>query len=675
VAAWADTLGLTSFRGACVGLGLVVGLVFTTLTTYVGFSLSRRERDRAQWELVAEARSLAAFVDGELRARLDGLAAVAEALAASRGDPAAVEAQIRLVSRSFPDLATVLAVDDRGAVVASGGVREGARSRGLPRRLTAADTPAVGDVRQAGNTVLAGLFVPAEGRDGQVHGAVAAEVILGGPRGLLSRAQLGTRSGAEILTPSGVIAAGDTARLEPRDSADLRRRLAGDRALSEVTSGDGVRHLVGAAVIQPAGWVATVVRPVSAVAPDIWTLVAGVIIAVGPALVVGVVPALLIVRRPVQELAQLRAGMRRLASGDIPSNVAVSVEGEVGALAEAYNRALGWLRRGLSHYRALGEFEEASAAALSGDRPWDAVITDVLRNVVSRMGGDVGIVFLAEEDALVSRAAVGVWGIPTAGIVLRPDQGLCGSVRASRAVEFVRDTADDRRADEPHLRGARLQSVIAAPMFAREGGIGVVEVGYRAPRAFTYADGERLAAMVSRLVQALEHARALEVEPDLPARVAILKRRAALEGLPLGDDLALYIAREVPGNIRELESCLTRISAFCDLTGREPSLEVLEEFFTGFWHPEKRGAAAADASAPAPFLAVVRRGATELFETLKRSLERPGVVEVIWDRRVGARRRRQVQRVGADRRRGDRRHEPPLAPGSRDYILVRRTKP
>jgi chromosomal replication initiator protein len=65
--------------------------------------------------------------------------------------------------------------------------------------------------------------------------------------------------------------------------------------------------------------------------------------------------------------------------------------------------------------------------------------------------------------------------------------------------------------------------------------------------------------------------------PDLETKVAILKKKAENEAIPLPDNVAIYIAGRIKSNIRELEGSLIRLIAYASLTGRELSLELAQE--------------------------------------------------------------------------------------------------
>jgi chromosomal replication initiator protein len=65
--------------------------------------------------------------------------------------------------------------------------------------------------------------------------------------------------------------------------------------------------------------------------------------------------------------------------------------------------------------------------------------------------------------------------------------------------------------------------------------------------------------------------------PDLETKVAILKKKAETEAVPLPDNVAMYIAGKIKSNIRELEGSLIRLIAFASLTGQEISLQLTQD--------------------------------------------------------------------------------------------------
>ena len=65
--------------------------------------------------------------------------------------------------------------------------------------------------------------------------------------------------------------------------------------------------------------------------------------------------------------------------------------------------------------------------------------------------------------------------------------------------------------------------------------------------------------------------------PDLETKVAILKKKAEAESVPLPDNGALYLAGTIKSNIRELEGSLIRLIAYASLKGQDISLPLAQE--------------------------------------------------------------------------------------------------
>ncbi len=65
--------------------------------------------------------------------------------------------------------------------------------------------------------------------------------------------------------------------------------------------------------------------------------------------------------------------------------------------------------------------------------------------------------------------------------------------------------------------------------------------------------------------------------PDMETRVAILQKKAEIEGVNLHHDVAVFLASHINSNVRELEGALTRLGAFASLTKTEITTDLAKE--------------------------------------------------------------------------------------------------
>jgi len=100
---------------------------------------------------------------------------------------------------------------------------------------------------------------------------------------------------------------------------------------------------------------------------------------------------------------------------------------------------------------------------------------------------------------------------------------------------------------------------------------------------------KELAEIEDRLRSRFEWGLIADIQPpDFETRVAILKKKAEIERVRLPDDVAYLIASRIKANIREIEGSLTRMMAFCSLSGREMTVDLAQDVLAELWGEEEK---------------------------------------------------------------------------------------
>jgi chromosomal replication initiator protein len=118
------------------------------------------------------------------------------------------------------------------------------------------------------------------------------------------------------------------------------------------------------------------------------------------------------------------------------------------------------------------------------------------------------------------------------------------------------------------------------------------------------APPQEIPDLEDRIVSRFRWGLVTEVEkPDFETRAAIIKSKAAIRGVPLSDDVALFVASRFDSNIRELEGALTRLDIQSQVEKKpidlalaraalgdpsptavaEPSIQIIQSVVTDFF--------------------------------------------------------------------------------------------
>ena len=115
-----------------------------------------------------------------------------------------------------------------------------------------------------------------------------------------------------------------------------------------------------------------------------------------------------------------------------------------------------------------------------------------------------------------------------------------------------------------------------------------------------------MAALEARLLERFQAGLVAELlPPDLPTRLAILRKRVQHDGIALADESALHaIAHRITANARALEGALIRVVAYHSLTRRPIDGELADEVLAGLYPhaaapPARRRRSSASRSSPA----------------------------------------------------------------------------
>jgi chromosomal replication initiator protein len=91
---------------------------------------------------------------------------------------------------------------------------------------------------------------------------------------------------------------------------------------------------------------------------------------------------------------------------------------------------------------------------------------------------------------------------------------------------------------------------------------------------------EKITDMMDHIINRFMGGLTTDIQPpNLETRIAIIKKKAEIDGLQLPEEVIQYIAAQITSNVRELEGTLIKLIASSAFTGKDITLAVAREIF------------------------------------------------------------------------------------------------
>jgi diguanylate cyclase (GGDEF)-like protein/PAS domain S-box-containing protein len=463
---------LRSIRSQLLGLVLATVGPITALIGVGLWSQWRSDQTAAIQRASDDARLIAAQVDdhiGNLKNLLTGLTA---AVSTNPADVAANDALLGRIKSELPDFVANVSVFTPSGINIGTSSKAGrfyAADRAYFQQVLAGQQMAMGDVVRARmlNEWVITMARPINDDAGQLRGIMTVGTLLEHFQDALRVQGLPAGSVVSIVNEKGIVIARsvDGANWIGRDlnSFDsVARHLAAKDISEVVTWPDGVERITGSASPHTVPWLVSVGLPTKvAFAGVVKRLSLGALFILGTLAAASAI-AWILSGRIVRPLRQLGRDAAALAAGELSHRSAVTSRGEVGALADNFNRMAEALeRRQDEAHAAADEMRKAkdTLEAVIDASPVAIVCSDSTRQLVLWSRGAEQIFGYSAEEVLGQRTLI----IPPGGEPV--SQALFD--RAFRG-ETIRDVELKRRRKDGSLVDVR---VAAAPMHNPDGSV------------------------------------------------------------------------------------------------------------------------------------------------------------------------------------------------------------